>query len=124
MSDSAIAAVSTSTTDSKIYDKMDLNKDGKVTAQERLEYLAEQAKNPTATTVVSPTVDIVELSSKSSSAKTSSTDSKTYNKMDANKDGTVTAQETSEYAMEHATDTTPTSLTSPYSGKSGIKTYA
>jgi CRISPR/Cas system-associated endonuclease Cas3-HD len=124
MADLAIAAVSTSTTDSKIYDKMDLNKDGKVTDQERLEYLAEQAKNPTATTVASPTIDIVELSSKSSPDKTSSTDSKTFDKMDANKDGTVTAQEASEYAMQQATDATSTSLPSPYSGKSSIRTYA
>jgi len=114
-------ASATTSSDSKTYDKMDTNKDGTVTAQERLEYLMTQG---TDTTASSSTENAASSSSKNSPAKTSSTDSKMYDKMDANKDGTVTAQETSEYVMEHATDTTSTSLTSPYSGKSSIKTYA
>ncbi len=67
--------------------------------------------------------DTVELSSKSTSSTTSS-DTKTYDKMDTNKDGTVTAQERLEYLITQGTDSTSSSSTSPYSGKSSIKIYA
>ncbi|OGU17924.1 MAG: hypothetical protein A2076_13760 [Geobacteraceae bacterium GWC2_53_11] len=77
--------------------------------------------------------DTVELSSKSTASTTSSSDTGTYDKMDTNKDGTVTAQERLEYLMTQGTDSTASSSTedaasssstSPYSGKSGVTTYA
>ena len=113
-------ASTTSSSDTKTYDKMDTNKDGTVTAQERLEYLMTQG---TDTTASSSTEDAASSSSKKS-AKSSSVVSNTYDKKDTNKDGTVTAQEKSDYAMKHTSDTTASSSTSPFSGKSSIKTYA
>ena len=113
-------ASTTSSSDTKTYDKMDTNKDGTVSAQERLEYLMTQG---TDTTASSSTEDVASSGSKNS-AKSSATVSKTYDKKDINKDGTVTAQEKSDYAMKHTSDTTSSSSTSPYSGKSSIKTYA
>lgn len=113
-------ASTTSSSDTKTYDKMDSNKDGTVTAQERLEYLMTQGTDITAS---SSTEDSASSSSKSS-AKSSSTANKSYDKMDANKDGSVTAQEKSDYSMKHTSDTTSSSSISPYSGKLSIKTYA
>lgn len=111
-------ASTTSSSDTKTYDKMDTNKDGTVTAQERLEYLMTQG---TDTTASSSTGDAASSSSKNS-AKSSAAVSNTYDKKDTNKDGTVTAQEKSDYAMKHTSDTS--SSASPYNGKSSIKTYA
>jgi soluble cytochrome b562 len=113
-------ASTTSTSDTGTYDKMDTNKDGTVTAQERLEYLMTQGQG-TDTTASSSTEDAASSSSKNS-AKSSAVVSNTYDKKDTNKDGTVTAQEKSHYATKLTSDTT--SSTSPYSGKSSIKTYA
>jgi hypothetical protein len=67
--------------------------------------------------------DTVELTS-STADTTSTSDTGTYDKMDTNKDGTVTAQERLEYMMTQGTNTTSSSSPSPYSGKSGITTYA
>jgi hypothetical protein len=113
-------ASTTSSSDTKTYDKMDTNKDGTVTAQERLEYLMTQGTNTTA----SSSTDETATSSSKNSEKSSSAVSNSYDKKDTNKDGTVTAQEKWEYAMKHTSDTTSSSSTSPYSGKSSIKTYA
>lgn len=110
----------TSTSDTGTYDKMDTNKDGTVTAQERLEYLMTQG---TDTTASSSTGDAASSSSKNS-AESSAEVSNTYDKKDTNKDGTVTAKEKSDYATKHTSDATSSSSTSPYSGKSSIKTYA
>lgn len=107
-----------STSDTGTYDKMDTNKDGTVTAQERLEYLMTQGLDTTAS---SSTEDAASLSSKNS-AESSAAVSNTYDKKDTNKDGTVTAHEKSDYAMKHTSDTS--SSASPYNGKSSIKTYA
>lgn len=115
---SSKSTASTTSSDTKTYDKMDINKDGTVTAQERLEYLMTQG---TDTSASSSTEDAASSSSKNS-AKSSAVVSNTYDKKDTNKDGTVTAQEKSDYATKHTSGTT--SSTSPYSGKSGIKTYA
>jgi hypothetical protein len=113
-------ASTTSSSDTKTYDKMDTNKDGTVSAQERLEYLMTQG---TDTTASSSTEDATPSSSKNS-AKSSAAVSNTYDKKDTNKDGTVSAQEKSNYTMKHASGTTSSSSTSPYSGKSSIETYA
>jgi hypothetical protein len=113
-------ASTTSSSDTKTYDKMDTNKDGTVTAQERLEYLMTQG---TDTMASSSTEDAASSSSKNS-ANSSAVVSNTYDKKDTNKDGTVTAQEKSDYATKHTSDATSSSSTSPYSGKSSIKTYA
>lgn len=113
-------ASTTSSSDTKTYDKMDSNKDGTVTAQERLEYLMTLG---TDTTASSSTEDAASSSSKNS-ANSSAVVSDTYDKKDSNKDGIVTAQEKSDYATKHTSDTTSSSATSPYSGKSRIKTYA
>jgi hypothetical protein len=117
---SSKSTASTTSSDTKTYDKMDTNKDGTVTAQERLEYLMTHG---TDTTVSSSTEEAAASSSKNS-AKTSAVVSNTYDKKDTNKDGTVTAQEKSDYATKHTSDTTSSSSTSPYSGKYSIKTYA
>jgi hypothetical protein len=116
------SAGTTSSSDTKTYDKMDTNKDGTVTAQERLEYLITQG---TDTTASSSTENAASSSSKNSE-KSSAVVSNTYDKKDTNQDGTVTAREKSDYAMKHTSDTTSSSSTSPtpYSGKSSIKTYA
>ncbi|MDD2851419.1 MAG: hypothetical protein PHY09_05880 [Desulfuromonadaceae bacterium] len=115
-------ASTTSASDTGTYDKMDTNKDGTVTAQERLEYLMTHGQG-TDTTASSPTGDAASSSSKHS-AESSAVVSNTYDKKDTNKDGTVTAQEKSDYAAKHKSDATSSSSTSPYSGKSSIKTYA
>lgn len=116
---SSKSTASTTSSDTNTYDKMDTNKDGTVTAQERLEYLMTQG---TDTTASSSTEDSASSSSKNS-AKSSAVVGNTYDKKDTNKDGTVTAQEKSDYATKHTSDTTSSSSTSPYSGKSSIKTY-
>lgn len=113
-------ASTTSTSDTQTYDKMDTNKDGTVTTQERLEYLMTQGSDTTS----SSSTDETAASSSKNSEKSSSAVSNSYDKKDTNKDGTVTAQEKSEYAMKHTSDATSSSSTSPYSGKSSITTYA
>lgn len=71
-------------------------------------------------------VDTVQLSSKNSSGKSSTSDSKVYDKMDSNKDGTVTDQERLAYEMKHASDATSASDTTfdKSQGKTVIETYA
>ena len=71
--------------------------------------------------------DTVQLNStKGGDTASTSSSSTVYDKMDANKDGTVSAQERLAYELEHPTDTTSaTVLTSDNKQeKSGVQTYA
>ena len=122
LSSKSSGSQSSSSSSNQTYDKKDANKDGTVSAAEELTY---DLAHPTDTdTAASSSTEDAASSGSKSSAKSSVTVSKTYDKKDVNKDGTVTAQEQSDYAKKHTSDTTSSSSTSPYSGKSNIKTYA
>ncbi|MBI5579972.1 MAG: hypothetical protein HY895_12515 [Deltaproteobacteria bacterium] len=71
-------------------------------------------------------VDTVQLSSQNSSGESSTSDSKVYDKMDSDKDGTVTDQEKLAYEMKHANDATSASDTTSdkRQGKTVIEAYA
>lgn len=70
--------------------------------------------------------DTVQLNSSKSGDTSSASSSKAYDKMDANKDGTVSVQERLAYELEHPDDSTKvTVLTSDKNQeKSSIQTYA
>lgn len=108
----------TSSTDSKTYDKMDLNKDGKVTAMETMEYNLAHANDTSSATATTDSAN--------SEGKASSTDSKSYDKKDINKDGAVSAQEEQKYDQAQTiSENTETVLTSDKDHKKfSVETYA
>jgi len=126
LSSKSSGSQSSSSSSTQTYDKKDANKDGTVSAAEELAYdIAHPTEDSSgADTTASASTEDTASSGSKNSAKSSATASKTYDKKDTNKDGTVTAQEQLDYAMKHASDTTSSSSTSPYSGKSSITTYA
>ena len=71
-------------------------------------------------------VDTVQLSSKNSTGTSSTSDSKVYDKMDSNKDGTVSDQERLAYELKQSGDTTSASDPTSYKSRSKtvIETYA